>query len=141
VLITKPNLQQSWPQLRPAMTLDAPTTFYVGFSVGGIEEKFQYELSINNVGPSQAPDEERLCLGDKCLFYQSKAGKAKTEWVVAPELFQVPVPGPIALGRIPSISDVVIAFTALTSGIGCYVFSDKVLCQPAQENRRTGGAC
>jgi hypothetical protein len=139
VLISKPNLQRSWSQLRPAMTLDAPTTFYVEFSVAGIEEKFQYELSIDKVGPAQAPDEERLSLGDKCLFHQTKAGQAKKVWAVAPELFQVPAPGPIALGRIPAISDIVTAFTALTSGIGCYVFSDKVLCQPAQENRRTGG--
>ena len=49
------------------------------------------------------------------------------------------MPGAIALGRIPSISEIVIAFTALTSGIGCYVFSDKVLCQSVQENRRSGG--
>ena len=32
-----------------------------------------------------------------------------------------------------------IAFTALTSGIGCYVFSDRVLCQPVKENQRTWG--
>src|SRR5262249_29978227 len=35
--------------------------------------------------------------------------------------------GGIILGRIPSISEVVIAFTALTTGIGCYAFSDNVL--------------
>ncbi len=121
------------------MASDAPTTYYVEFSVAGIEERFQYELSIDKVGPAQVPDEERLSLGDKCLFHQTKAGYAKKHWVVAPELIQVPAPGAIALGRIPSISDIVIAFTALTSGIGWYVFSDKVLCPPVQENRRTRG--
>ena len=59
--------------------------------------------------------------------------------MVEPELIQVPVSGAIAIGRIPSISEIVIAFTALTSGIGCYVFSDKVLCQSVQEIRRSGG--
>jgi len=59
--------------------------------------------------------------------------------MVQPELIQVPTPGAIALGRIPSISEIVIAFTALTSGIGCYVFSDKVLSQPVSTNQRTWG--
>jgi hypothetical protein len=54
-------------------------------------------------------------------------------------LIRVPPPGAIALGRIPSLSEIVIAFTALTSGIGCYIFSDKVLCQPGRENQRTRG--
>ena len=52
VLISKSDLQQSWPQLRPVMASDAPTTFLVEFSVAGIEEKFQYELSINKSGPA-----------------------------------------------------------------------------------------
>ena len=139
VLISNQNLQQSWPQLRPVMASDAPTTFCVEFSVAGIEEKFQYELSINKSGPGQPPDNERLTLGDRCLFHQVNAGQGSARWVVEPELFRFRQPGAIALGRIPSISEIVIAFTALTSGIGCYVFSDKVLCQPGRENQRTRG--
>jgi hypothetical protein len=96
-------------------------------------------LAINDAGPARAPDEECLSLGEKCLFHQTKAAHAQKRWVVEPDLIQVPVPGAIALGRIPSISEMVIAFTALTSGIGCYIFSDKVLCQSAQENRREWG--
>ena len=49
VLMSKQILQQSWPQLRPAMASDAPTTFLVEFSVAGVEEKFRYELSISAV--------------------------------------------------------------------------------------------
>ena len=75
VLISNQSLQQSWPQLRPVMASDAPTTFCVEFSVAGIEEKFQYELSINKGGPAQPPDSERLTLGDKCLFHQVNAGQ------------------------------------------------------------------
>jgi hypothetical protein len=139
VLISNQSLQQSWPQLRPVMASDAPTTFYVEFSVAGIEEPFQYELSINKNGPAQPPDNERLSLGGRCLFHQVSAPPGPERWVVEPELIQVPTPGAISIGRIPSISEIVIAFTALTSGIGCYVFSDKVLCQPVKENRRTWG--
>jgi hypothetical protein len=139
VLISNHLLQQSWPQLRPAMSSDAPTTFCVDFSISGIEEKFRYELSINKNGPAQLPDNERLILGDRCLFHQVKAGPGPARWVVQPELIHVPTAGAIALGRISSITDVAIAFTALTSGIGCYVFSDKVLCQPVRGNQRVSG--
>ncbi len=139
VLFSNQNLQQSWSQLRPMMASDAPTTFSVEFSVAGVEEKFRYELSINKMGPGHPPDMERLSLGDRCLFHQVNAGPTAARWMVQPELFQVPTPGAIALGRIPSISEIVIAFTALTSGIGCYVFSDKVLSQPVSANQRTWG--
>jgi hypothetical protein len=139
VLISNQILQQQWPQLRPAMASDAPTTFRVEFSVAGIEEKFQYELSINKNGPGQPPDKECLTLGERCLFHQVNAGLRSERWEVEPELIQVPTPGAIALGRIPSLSEIVIAFTALTSGIGCYIFSDKVLRQPGRENQRTRG--
>jgi predicted ATPase len=139
LLISKQGLQQSWPQLRPVVASDVSTTFCVVFSVAGIDEKFQYELSMNKGGPAQPPDSERLTLGGRCLFHQVNAGLGKASWSVEPELVQVPVPGPIALGRIPSISEIVIAFTALTAGIGCYVFSDKVLSQAVGENQPTRG--
>jgi predicted ATPase len=139
VLSSNQKLQQSWTQVRPVMGSDAPTTFCVEFSILGVEEQFQYELSISKIGPSNPPDRERLVLGDKCLFEQAKDGQGMTRWVVEPELIKVPNAGAIALGRIPSITEVVIAFTALTSGIGCYIFSDDVLCQAVKSNERTWG--
>jgi hypothetical protein len=139
VLISNQNLQQAWPQLRPVTASDAPTTFLVEFSVAGVEEKFTYELSFNKGGPGQPPDKERLNLGDKCLFQQDTPRQGSSRWLVEPKLLQVPNAGAIALGRISSISEIVIAFTALTSGIGCYVFSDKVLCEPARGIQWPGG--
>ncbi len=139
VLMSGQALQQAWPQLRPVMPSDAPTSFLVEFSVSGIEEKFQYELSINKIGPGRVPDNERLTLGDRCLFYQVNDGRNSSRWLAEPQLIQVPTPGAIALGRIPSIFEAVIAFTALTSGIGCYVFSDEVLLKPGQVNPQTTG--
>ncbi len=85
------------------------------------------------------PSHEWLTLGDECLFHQANDGPRISRWEVAPKLIQAPTPGAIALGRIPSISDIVIAFTALTSGIGCYVFSDAVLCNPSPTDKRTRG--
>jgi hypothetical protein len=127
VLSSNPQGLQQWPRLRPAIASDAPTTFFAEFSVAGVKGRFQYELSLNKHGPAQAPDEERLILGDECLFHQASARPGQARWLVEPKLLQVPSAGAIALGRIPSITEIVIAFTALTSGIGCYVFFDRVL--------------
>ena len=141
VLVSNQNplvLQQSWPLLRPAKISDIPTAFVVEFSVAGVEEKFQYELSINKFGPGQPPHNERLVLGDRCLFHQVSDKAGPPRWVVEPELLPVPSPGAIALGRLPSISEVVIAFTAMTSGIGCYAFSDKVLSEASRANHARG---
>jgi predicted ATPase len=126
------NVQQAWGQSRPAAAQSAATsTFAVEFSIAGIEERFKYELELASPGPMARPVIERLDLGNKCLFHQQNhAGQGK--WVVPPDLVQALTPGPISLGRIPSISEVVIAFTALTSGIGCYQFSDDVLKSVAQ---------
>jgi hypothetical protein len=97
-------------------------------------EKFAYEICINKLGPAHSPELERLSLGGKCLFHQEGTGAGPSHWITEPELLHLPEPGPIALGRIPSISEIVIAYTVLTSGIGCYSFSDKVLSQKITHN-------
>ena len=127
--------QQEWPQCRPATLPDEPTRFEVEFSIAGIEGRFRYVLALTPEGPHSPPIEEQLILNDKCLYHQAAEGSRNRrvmQWIVEPEVTPAPKPGPIALGRIPSISDVVIAYTALTSGIGCYLFSDEVLCGGAQ---------
>ena len=138
-LMGLPTPVHSWGQVRPMIASDAPTSFCVEFSVDSIEEVFRYELSLNKGGLTQPLEMERLSLGGKILFHQAVAKPGQPGWITQPDLHQVPPPGPIALGRIPSISEIVIAFTALTSGIGCYIFSDKVLCQPVMEDKRTRG--
>ncbi len=136
VLSAKQHPQQEWPEMRPMTAApDAATAFEVEFAVEGVDGGFQYKLSIHKNGPGQPPYEERLALGDRCFFHQVNNDRSPASWIVEPELIPVPNPGAIALGRIPSISEVVIAFTALTSGIGCYVFSDNVLRQPGGDGR------
>lgn len=120
------QIQESWPAVRPAGSPDGDTKFEVDFSVIGIGERFTYELGISPAGPREPPAVERLILGNKCLFEQITQN-SESRWIIEPELLQVPPPGPLALGRLPSISEVVIAFTALASGIGCYAFTDHVL--------------
>ena len=48
-------------------------------------------------------------------------------WIQEPRLVDIPKPGGIALGRMPSLSDVVVAYAALTEGIGCYTFPNSVM--------------
>ncbi len=138
VLSPPQKTQQMWPQVKPATVPDAQTRFEMEFSIVGVEERFTYALSLAKQGPQAPPVEESLRLGDGYLFHQRREGNRQSEWVAAPELLQVPEAGPIVLGRIPSISEVVIAFTALTSGIGCYIFPAKVLCGGKQEQSATG---
>lgn len=132
-ILSSPQQQQAlktvWTHYAPATRPGAQTQFDVEFSVNGIAERYTYQLTLSKTGPAAPPVEECLQLGSKVLFHQRviEDRKATPQWIVEPNLLQVPKPGPIALGRIPSISEVVIAFTALTTGTGCYAFSDNVL--------------
>ena len=144
------NLQENWSQIKPAMSVDSSISFDIAFSVSGISEQYRYQLTL---GPQCAPifvQEERLEFGSTCIFHQTCVlpnqgggggfgfGGQSPKWIVEPALLQVPPAGPLALGRIPAISEAVIAFTALTTGIGCYTFPDKVL-SGARTNERTSG--
>jgi type I restriction enzyme M protein len=134
------DLQQKWNQIRPAIMSDGPTRFEVKFQLAGMEEKFLYILSLGKNDGEILPLEEHLCLGEKCLFHRVANIKRlnRLEWVVSPELVQVPNFNGIALGQIPSIPEIVVAFTALSSGIGCYSFSDNVLSDGTQNQLTTG---
>lgn len=121
----------AWPQLTPATRQNSQMAFEVVFDVEGIDQSFEYRLALHGRGPQEPVSGELLRLGDDCLFEQ-----AQGKWSVEPQLVSPPEPGPPAIGRIPSISEVVIAYTALTSGIGCYHFPASVL-TPDREN---GGA-
>lgn len=135
LLSTPPQRAQTrseWGQIRHALHLSSPVHIEVEFSVNGIESPFTYKLSI---APSPYLEliEESLTLGQQCLFHQKGSKKVaprqpQPEWIRPPDLINVPPPGEIAIGRLSAISDIVVAFTALTVGIGCYTFPDNVLC-------------
>ena len=154
-LLSSPQHAQGLDQLhllRPISMPNASPRFEVEFSVAGIKDRFTYELCFGQRGP-QSPSThlelERLSLGDTILFHQGVGSMnapipqhairiIAPRWIVEPPLTPVPNAGTIAIGRIPSISEVVIAFTALTSGIGCYAFSDNVLCGGTTPQATTG---
>lgn len=119
---TSKPIYQNWQKLSAATSEDTTIKISLDFQVHGIVEEFCYSLSI--VPDPQKPpvSNELLRLGDNILFHQMDG-----KWLVEPSLVQVPKAGPPALGRIPSISEVVIAYTAVTSSIGCYHFPATVL--------------
>ena len=116
--------------VRPLPKTDAPTRFEICFSVRSESEKYRYLLDLGNTQAKHRLCEEKLSLGETVLFHQV-AGASKMNnrvgWVVEPRLVDIPQPGDIALGRMPSLSDVVVAYAALTEGIGCYTFPNNVM--------------
>lgn len=115
----------NWQQLLPATRQKATMAFEVLFEVKGVGAPFTYRIVLNEAGPQHPVHDEALSLGDSVLFHQ-----ADNTWKSPPQLVSVPPPGPAVIGRIPSISEVVIAYTALTSGVGCHYFPATVLGRP-----------
>ncbi|MGI8979475.1 MAG: AAA family ATPase [Pirellulaceae bacterium] len=113
----------SFQKLAPANQGEPQLTYKVAFDIEGLEGTFQYSLCL----PYQAGKvEESLKLGEKVLF-SHVAGK----WVTEPNVQSPPPPTCPMLGKIPAISETVIAFSALTNGVGCYEFPFGVLGQSA----------
>ncbi|HQX52182.1 MAG TPA: AAA family ATPase [Planctomycetaceae bacterium] len=122
------QLQKTWPSTKSAPPTDAATCFDVKFDVAGVDGEYCYSLSLSSTGPGTPLEKERLSLGDKVLFLQESGERRNTvTWTVEPAVVEVPKAGPVALGRIPSLGEVVIAFAALSEGIACYTFHNDVL--------------
>src|SRR5262249_16940318 len=116
------EFQNQWDSLRPAIGTRAATQFEIEFSIGAIDERFTYEIAIPASGTTELLDYERLSLGDVCLFHQERR-----IWAVVPEIAPLPDAGTSAISRLPALTYAVMAYAALTTGLGCYAFSDDVL--------------
>ena len=123
-----PKQLSDWNRLLPATKPNAETSFEVEFDVKGIEEAFTYCVALHQRGHLKQVARESLRLGHEVLFAQ-----AERKWEVEPKLIPLPQPGQPAIGQIPSISEVVIAYTALTTAIGCYDFPATVLGEVDQQ--------
>lgn len=134
VLKSAGQSSKDWNANRPLPKTLNHTQFDVRFTVDGVDGAYRYKLAFESAGPGRGPVEESLHLGQECFFHQAmkksppqNGGGMRPYWIQEPALVDVPNPGPIALGRLPSLSDAVIAFTALTDGIGCYTFPNSVM--------------
>jgi predicted ATPase len=123
----------SWDRVMSA-TARRPMTisFRLTFDAPGLTEDFHYELHFQQLQEQSPPQfmEEKLGLGSRVLFHQ-RQGK----WLQPPPLVNSPPAGPLMLGALTGIQEVMIAHLVLTSGIGCYAFPDRVLSAP---NHNTG---
>jgi len=130
---------QEWETSRPVPKSEKDTRFDIRFSIDGVDGAYRYTLAFNASGPQSdlqpaqqaGLEEESLYLGDACLFHQKRKKVqpgfgSPAQWTQEPPLVDVPNSGTVALGRLPSLSEAVVAFTALTDGIGCYTFPNSV---------------
>ena len=120
--------QTTWPS---HLGNDPCFFFNCEFSVGVAIERFNYLLSrtqtINSRGQKIWDFEERLSLDGVVLFHHKSNEQGISEWKHAPDVMNPPKPNGAVLGKLPAMSEAVIAFTTLTNGIGFYDFSDTVL--------------
>jgi len=141
------QMVQAYHSLLPAAITDAVMRFEVEFAVPGYGDPFVYELAFFPEGPAQPPAYESLRHGEEVLFRQGRVelndgqpvlrAKKPSQWLVPPSLLPAPKPGPIAIGRLPGLEDVVVAYSALSTGIGVYAFPFSVL-KSGNANAATG---
>jgi predicted ATPase len=128
----------NWQQLLHVAARGNPMGFEIEFEVPGYEESFQYTLVLHEGAPANPPRLECLKYGTKELFAQEFQDKKGTLWRVEPSLVVVPKAGPIALRRLPGLEQVVVAYTALSTGLGVYDFEANVLQDERSSNGRSG---
>ncbi|HEX3357726.1 MAG TPA: AAA family ATPase [Tepidisphaeraceae bacterium] len=114
------QIEGGWERIFPFGTR-ADVSISVRFAIPGYDAKFHYEVTWkpHPQSPSHAlPGTERLRLGDNTIFGRSAAG-----WEAWPDARPRPQPQfKIYLSAFPTVSEAVLAFTALTSGIGWHDF-------------------
>ncbi len=112
--------------------------FEVEFDVPGFEDRFRYTLDLDDRNLGNHPQAESLVCGDKMIFRQARQGPQGSRWEKEPPLVTVPQPGPVALGRLPGLEKAVIAYIAITAGIGVYSFPYDVLRKPTGGEKESG---
>ncbi len=136
---TSVNQTADLVNIRPLPKTDEPTRFEICFSVGSEKLTYRYLLDFGNSRFPNFVGEEKLSLGEKILFHQTTDKNGKATWIQEPRLVTIPEPGGIALGRMPSLSDVVVAYAALTEGISCYTFSNGIMLAEGKNNSGQAG--
>ncbi len=134
-LISPQAASQQFPTLKCATNPAGAVEFQVEFDVPGYDDPFVYSLKLHEQHGVHPPRLESLDHGGRTIFRQVTAGQG-TKWEVEPALVSVPVPGGVALGRLPGLEEAVIAHTTLTTAVGYYAFPYGVLRDP--EPGKTG---
>jgi predicted ATPase len=108
-----------WGRIFP-FGVKAALSYRIRFVIPGYEKRFHYEVAWKP-SPSQEhglPAAERLRLGDDLIF-----GWSEKEWEAWPDARpKPPSRAALHLSSFPTVSEAVLAFTFLTSGIGWHDF-------------------
>ena len=141
-----PAIQKSGP-VKCATNPSGATEFEIEFDVPGAPDRFVYRLALAFVPGPAEPLCESLSLGGRTVFSQTGAKyipppmgvRTQPAWKDCPPLEMPPAPGPLAIRRLPGVTEAVTAYAALTAGIGVYTFPLGVL-SPAGPQRPGGAA-
>lgn len=128
----------------PVFVDAARPLFDVTFSVGGVSDVFRYQLDFapsSNRRGSCRLQSESLFLGNELLFHQQASTDqayqpSQYEWIKEPATTIDGELGNPVLGRMPAYEEAVVAYTALTTGIGCYEFPMSVMTTEGRSDRR-----
>lgn len=117
--------------------------FEVEFDVPGFSDRFVYAIGFHEQHVTHSLRFESLRHGESVIFRQVRKERSGLhgsglQWEKAPPLVSPPEPGPLALGHLPGLEEVVIAYAALTAGMGVYVFPYGVLTNPGRANAISG---
>lgn len=135
-LLNKDNavaVEGGWVRIFP-FGAKADLSYRVRFKIPGYEKVFEYEVAWKS-HPHHSdglPALERLSLGDDLIF-----GRSEKQWEAWPDARPKPqIESKLYLSSFPTVSEAVLAFTFLTSGIGWHDFPADVFRSAAQDQER-----
>lgn len=129
------NYEVGWERIIPVGEKKPKTSFEVTFSVPGENRDYVYQVEFVNHPhyPGLQIHLERLDLGNESLFWRYRPlNDFQWKWEKTPRIAVLPHhPDSPILGNFPSLQEVVLAYAALTSGIGYYHFQSSTLALPS----------
>lgn len=112
-------IEGGWHRIFP-FGAKAELSYLIRFRIPGYNKAFQYEVAWKP-NPNQdhgLPAVERLRLGDDLIF-----GRSEKQWEAWPDArAKPPLEWKLYLSSFPTVSEAVLAFTFLTTGIGWHDF-------------------
>ncbi|MCL4742901.1 MAG: AAA family ATPase [Phycisphaerales bacterium] len=130
------NAAGGWDRLCPATEPASAFSIDLRFRLEGYESPFFYSIKFLRESPRHSAGlaNEELCLGDVPMFRRTHQ-----RWQDQPPVVGLPSLGNSpALGKLPTLSEAVLAFTTLTTGIGMYDFQSSVLESNGKADLREG---
>lgn len=121
-----------WQRIFP-FGKNADLSFSIRFAIPGYDKRFHYDVTWKSHQKAPQHPElfvavERLRLGDDVIF-----GRSDSQWEAWPDARPKPkIESKLYISSFPTVSEAVLAFTALTSGIGWHDFPADVFRERAQ---------